>query len=72
MPSVGIFWLTNLLEGAPLRPSGLHAALAVRTRCPVCGQDNLARRCEHDASFVDEVTLDEVAGLARDALAGAR
>lgn len=69
VPSVGIFWLTNLLEGTPLRPSGLRAALAVRTRCPVCGQENLARRCEHDASFVDEVTLDEVAGLARDALA---
>lgn len=70
VPSVGIFWLTNLLEGAPLRPSGLRAALAVRTHCPVCGQDNLARRCEHDASFVDEVTLDEVAGLARAVLAG--
>lgn len=69
VPSVGIFWLTNLLEGAPLRPSGLHAALSVRTRCPVCGEDNLAGRCAHDASFVDEVTLDEVAGLARAALA---
>ena len=71
VPSVGIFWLTNLLEGAPLRPSGLHAALSVRTCCPVCGQDNLAVRCPHDASFVDEVTLDEVAGLAHAALAEA-
>jgi len=68
VPSVGIFWLTNLLEGMPLRPSGLHAALAVRTRCAVCGQDNLMRRCAHDDSFVDEVSLDEVAALARSAL----
>lgn len=69
VPSVGIFWLTNLLEGMPLRPSGLRAALAVRTRCPVCGQDNLAHRCAHDVSFVDEVSLEEVASLARAALA---
>jgi ADP-heptose:LPS heptosyltransferase len=69
IPCVGIFWLTNLLEGMPLRASGLRAALAVRTRCRVCGQDNLARRCVHDASFVDEVTLDEVLALARAALA---
>ena len=69
VPSVGIFWLTNLLESMPLRPSGLWAALSVRTRCPVCGQDNLAQRCAHDASFVDEVSVDQVAGLARAALA---
>ncbi|QJD98611.1 glycosyltransferase family 9 protein [Massilia forsythiae] len=72
VPCVGIFWLTNLVEGMPLRPSGLHAALATRTRCPVCGQDNLARRCAHDASFVDEVRVAEVAGLARAALAQRR
>lgn len=69
VPSVGIFWLTNLLEGMPLRPSALHVALAVRTRCPVCGQDNLRMRCAHDLSFVDEVGVDEVASLARAALA---
>jgi ADP-heptose:LPS heptosyltransferase len=68
VPSVGIFWLTNLLEGMPLRPSTLRAALSVRTRCPVCGQDNLAQRCPHDVSFVDEVSLDEVAGLALEVL----
>jgi ADP-heptose:LPS heptosyltransferase len=69
VPSVGIFWLTNLLEGAPLRPSGLRAALSVRTRCPVCGQDNLVRRCPHDVGFVDEVTLEEVVSMARAELA---
>ena len=72
VPSVGIFWLTNLIEGMPLRPSQLRAALSVCTRCPVCGQDNLAIRCPHDASFVADVSLDEVAGLARAALAESR
>lgn len=68
VPSVGIFWLTNLVEGMPLRPSLLHAALSARTRCPVCGQDNVALRCPHDASFVADVGLDEVAVLAGRAL----
>jgi ADP-heptose:LPS heptosyltransferase len=70
VPSVGIFWLTNLIEGMPLRPSSLHAALAVRTRCPVCEQDNLHTRCPHDASFVDDVSLEQVEALARAALVG--
>jgi ADP-heptose:LPS heptosyltransferase len=68
VPSVGIFWLTNLIEGMPLRPSALHAALAARTRCPVCGQDNLHTRCPHDASFVADVGVDDVEALARDAI----
>jgi ADP-heptose:LPS heptosyltransferase len=66
---VGIFWLTNLVEGMPLRPSLLHAALSVRTRCPVCEEDNRSARCPHDVSFVDDVSVDEVARLARQALA---
>jgi len=72
VPSVGIFWLTNLMEGMPLRPSSLHAALATRTRCPVCDRDNLHTRCPHDVSFVDDVTLEEVEALARAALVGGR
>jgi ADP-heptose:LPS heptosyltransferase len=68
VPSVGIFWLTNLIEGMPLRPSTLHAAMATRTRCPVCDQDNVSTRCPHDPSFVADVGIDEVEALARAAL----
>jgi ADP-heptose:LPS heptosyltransferase len=68
VPSVGIFWLTNLIEGMPLRPSTLLAAMSVRTRCPVCGQDNVRTRCPHDVSFVADVGIDEVERLAREAL----
>jgi ADP-heptose:LPS heptosyltransferase len=69
VPSVGIFWLTNLIDGMPLRPSTLHAALSVRTRCPVCDADNLRTRCPHDVSFVADVGVDEVEALAHAALA---
>jgi ADP-heptose:LPS heptosyltransferase len=63
-PSVGIFWLTNLIEGMPLRQSHLRAALSLQTRCPVCGQDNVATRCPHDESFVADVSLEQVERLA--------
>lgn len=68
VPSVGIFWLSNLVEGMPLRPSTLHVALANRTHCPVCGRDNLESRCAHDPSFVDDVSLEQVAAMALHAL----
>lgn len=68
VPSVGIFWLTNLIEGMPLRPSALRAAFSAQTCCPVCGLDNRAIRCPHDPSFVDQVSLEEVAMLASQAL----
>jgi ADP-heptose:LPS heptosyltransferase len=63
VPSVGIFWLTNLLEVTPLRQSHLRAALSLQTHCPVCGQENLRTRCSHDDSFVGEIGVDEVERL---------
>jgi ADP-heptose:LPS heptosyltransferase len=71
-PSVGIFWLTNLIEGMPLRQSRLRAALSLQTRCPVCGQDNFATRCSHDESFVADVSLEQVEHLALSLLEGMR
>ena len=64
-PSVGIFWLSNLIEGMPLRQFHLRAALSLQTRCPVCGQDNIVMRCPHDESFVADVGLEQVERLAR-------
>lgn len=63
-PSAGIYWLTNFIESAPLRQAGHRAAISLRTRCPMCGMENIAQRCEHDVSFVDDVQLDEVAAMA--------
>lgn len=63
-PSVGIFWLTNLLESCPLRQHLLRPALSVQAYCPVCGVSNLKYRCEHDVCFVDDVSVEKVAGMA--------
>lgn len=63
-PAVGIFWHTNLVDGAPLRPGLLRAAVSAQVRCTVCGADNRASRCPHQESFVDDISVDEVLGLA--------
>jgi ADP-heptose:LPS heptosyltransferase len=63
-PCVGIFWLTNLIEGTPLRQGLLRAALSVRIHCPVCGMENVRARCSHDPSFVDDVPVDQVMDMA--------
>jgi ADP-heptose:LPS heptosyltransferase len=67
-PSVGIYWLTNLIESGPLRQHLHRPAMSTRIHCPVCGMENLKERCAHDVSFVDVVTVGEVAALAHDLL----
>lgn len=69
-PCVGIFWLTNLVDGAPLRPSLLRAALSLRQDCPVCGLPNLRQRCSHDVSFVADVPVEQVVHMAQEVLEG--
>jgi ADP-heptose:LPS heptosyltransferase len=59
-PSVGIYWLPNLLGAEPLVAGPRRHAVAARLACPVCGVENLERRCAHQASFVEEVGVEEV------------
>jgi ADP-heptose:LPS heptosyltransferase len=71
-PAVGIFWLTNLIDGTPLRQGLLRAALSVRIHCPVCGAENLRSRCPHDVSFVADVAAPEVTSMATSLLPAGR
>lgn len=71
-PAVGIYWRNNLFESAPLQQDRHRAALSTRVHCPVCGAENLVTRCEHDASFVDDVNPDEVSALALELLSDQR
>jgi ADP-heptose:LPS heptosyltransferase len=63
-PSVGVYWLTNLVEACPMRQHHHRAAMSVRVHCPVCGEENRKTRCAHDVCFVDDVPVDDVAGMA--------
>lgn len=64
VPCVGVYWFTNLLESAPLTQRAHRAAVSLRVHCPVCGEENLDRRCVHDVSFVEDVTLEQVSTMA--------
>jgi ADP-heptose:LPS heptosyltransferase len=63
-PSVGIFWFTNLVDGTPLRQHLLRSALSLRLDCPVCGAQNVSYRCPHDPSFVSDIPVEQVEGMA--------
>ena len=63
-PAVGLFWHTNLADGAPLRPGLLRAAVSAQVSCSVCGADNRAARCPHQESFLHDISVDEVLALA--------
>lgn len=68
-PTVGIYWIGNLLNGAP-PVRGRHRPLAAFTiHCPVCGMDvstvgfparGGGRSCGHQESFVTDVPVAEV------------
>lgn len=66
-PTVGIYWFMNLLASGPLVGGPHREAFSARMHCPVCGQENLRERCEHEVSFVDDVTIDEVMALVQQA-----
>lgn len=68
--TVGIFWCGNLINAGPFGRRRHRPALSWVIRCPVCGTDCTAGRCEHRPSFVDGVTAEEVIGSALDLLRG--
>jgi ADP-heptose:LPS heptosyltransferase len=61
--TVGIFWLGNAITAGPLGRYRHRVLMSWTVRCPVCGRDCTQPdfpRCEHDVSFVADVTPDEV------------
>lgn len=65
VPTVGVFWIGNVINGAPLSRTHHRVEMSWVSRCPVCGCDVTqvgwtAQRCEHDVSFVTDVPADDV------------
>ena len=67
-PTVGIFWVGNLMAFGPLVGGANRALVSFTVACPVCGREQLDDRCEHDVSFVDSVTTEQVLRACEDAL----
>jgi ADP-heptose:LPS heptosyltransferase len=66
--TVGIYWCGNLLNGVPPSRTRHRPAISWRLHCPVCHLNCMEGDCEHEASFVDKVTVKEVLGHALDLL----
>lgn len=64
VPTVTVYWIGNLHSYGPLAVRWHRVAVSYRTECPACGRCNVGTRCEHDVSFVDDVTDEEVIALA--------
>jgi len=73
-PTVGIFWFGNVINAAPMSRARHRIQISWTSSCPVCGRDVTqvgwtAERCEHDDSFVAEVSTEAVLADVRDLLA---
>jgi len=71
-PCVGIFWCANLINAGRQLRSRYRPFLSWRLECPVCGTSAITGRCDHTASFVADVPVEDVAAAALELLAEGR
>lgn len=70
--TVGIYWGPNLITASPPTRNRHRPALSWRPDCPVCGASFFyGDGCEHTASVVADVPVEEVTGSALDLLRSA-
>ena len=65
IPTVGLYWVGNLINAGPLGRSLHRIHLSWATRCPECGTDVTqvgwtAARCAHDTSLLAGISAAEV------------
>lgn len=65
VPTVGLYWVGNLINAGPLGRSVHRVHLSWATRCPECGVDITqvgwtAARCAHDSSLLADIRASDV------------
>jgi ADP-heptose:LPS heptosyltransferase len=58
--TVSIYWCGNLINAGPFNRTRNRPLLSWRLLCPICGTNTMHAGCDHTASFVDDVSVDEV------------
>ncbi len=71
--TVGLYWVGNLINVAPVERGRHRPLCAWTTRCPVCGVDCMhpdhpGGDCGHQVSFIADIPVDEVLAQAFDLL----
>lgn len=64
--TTGIYWCGNLINAGSATRTRHRPAISWRLNCPVCGVNCTQQECDHAASFVDIVSVDEVVTSALD------
>ncbi|MGI4749514.1 MAG: glycosyltransferase family 9 protein [Janthinobacterium lividum] len=75
-PTVGIFWCSNAITGAPFTVMQNRTLISFMVDCPICGQRVISAtaifpprgNCHHQICFVDEITEKQVMDSAQDLL----
>jgi ADP-heptose:LPS heptosyltransferase len=77
-PTVGLFWVGNMINGAPVDRSRHRPLISWTLHCPVCGRDFSRERyperggpppCDHRPTFIADIPVAEVRAAALDLLA---
>jgi ADP-heptose:LPS heptosyltransferase len=77
-PTVGLFRLANMINGAPVDRSRHRPLISWTVHCPVCGTDSTgdqhperggAPPCDHRVSFIADIPIAEVRAAVRELLA---
>ncbi len=69
-PTVGLYWIGNVINGAPVDRARHRPMPSFTIHCPRCGEDCTGNRpCDHRVSFVDSIAVEEVVAAAGDLLA---
>jgi ADP-heptose:LPS heptosyltransferase len=62
-PAIGLYWAPNMITAMPVRCGNARPLIAWSTVCPLCNtglRDLKNSSCNHNTSFISEITVDEV------------
>ncbi len=59
-PTVGIYWCFNMINASQLTRARHHPFVSWQLVCPVCGCNHAYANCEHEVSFVSEISTEAV------------
>lgn len=58
--TVGIYWCGNMINAGHFYRAHHRPTISWRLECPVCGTNTISGFCNHEVSFVDDITPAEV------------
>lgn len=67
-PTVGIYWCVNLITAAPITRTWHRPLISWRLACPICGRNQIFEPCQHHASCVADIPVEEVVGAVMELL----